>query len=101
MFSAASEKDFDVAGLKSRDVWCSVNSEVLNDPFEIFFLKQSFVGSNSDPSRCRHGYAVLLCCNGNEAPESIVLKNSGGNMQWQNTVECVHRLGYVTTLDYL
>ncbi len=64
LFSAASEKDFDVAGSKSFDVWCSVSSEVLDDPLKIFFPKQSLVGSNSDLSWCGRGYAVFLCCNG-------------------------------------
>ncbi len=84
----ASEKDFDVAGSKSCDVWCSVSSEVLDDPLEIFFLKQSLVGSDYNPSWCGHGYAVILCCNGVKILNHF--GELGGNMQWQNTVKCMH-----------
>ncbi len=80
LFSATTEKDFDVAGSKSCYVWCSVNSKVLDDPLKIFFLKQSLAGSDSDPSRCVCGYAVVLCCNGVKILNRF--GEIGDNMQW-------------------
>ena len=97
LFSATSEEDFDVAGSKSCDVRCSVNSEVLFDLLEILVLKQSLVGSDSDPCWCGCGNAMRLFCSGMKT-----LNHSGelgGDMQWHNTVECIHCPGQITALD--
>ena len=70
-------------------MWLSVNSEVLSDPLEIFFLNQFLFGYYSDPSWCGRGYAVSLCYNGVKILNHF--GELGDNMQWQSTVKCVHR----------